>query len=88
MSYYYDWVAQKWMVRSKPTAAQKSRRDFRRGLIADLLTEIENGDSIASLYALMLARTLVTTDPALMDAYGQRVTEIGNERTCQVSDGL
>jgi hypothetical protein len=80
MGYYYDWLAQKWMPRSKPTAAQKSQRQFRHRLIADLLTEIESGgNSIASLYAGMLARTLVTTDAALMDEYGQHLAEIGKD---------
>jgi hypothetical protein len=79
MGYYYDWMVQKWMPRSKPTAAQKSQRAFRHGLIADLLTEIESGgDSAASLYAGMLARTLVTTDAALMDEYGERIADLGN----------
>ena len=78
MGYYYDWLAQKWRPRSKPTAAQKSQREFRHRLIADLLTEIETGsDSVASMYAGLLARTLVTTDAALMDEYGQHIANLG-----------
>jgi glucose-6-phosphate dehydrogenase assembly protein OpcA len=82
MGYYYNWLAQKWLPRSKPTATQKSQREFRHGLIADLLTEIEDGsDSVASMYAGLLARTLVTTDAALMDEYGERIANLGTWNT-------
>lgn len=89
MGYYYDWVAQKWMPRSaaRPTARQKSHRGFRHRLIADLLTEIEHGgDSMVNLYAVLLVRTLVTTDVALMEEYGQRVAEIGKQSHTDPAD--
>jgi len=72
MGYYYDWVNEKWQHRPGPVLPERRYRR-RETLLRYLLAEINDGDSLTSLYAGLLARALVVLDEELMNEYGERV---------------
>lgn len=80
--YYYDWVAEQWREgqSTELTRIQRRRNALRRTLLVNLLTEIRAGhDSIATLYAGLLARQLITSDETLMREFGRDVVnQTGN----------
>jgi hypothetical protein len=82
MGYYYDWIAQQWREGQSAefTHAQRSRSAQRRILLSGLLNEIDDGsDSVAALYAGLLARHLITRDETLMREFGRDVVnQTGN----------
>jgi hypothetical protein len=51
----------------------KQRSIPRRILLCALVEEIAEGDSVAKLYAALLARSLIHGDPELMHEFGQQI---------------
>jgi hypothetical protein len=81
MGYFYNHLESRWDPidhgrQVSPAQAQEIER--RKGLIADLITEIESSgsDSAIKLYAGLLARTLTATDELLLRAYGERLAKL------------
>ena len=64
-------------VRTRTLTPSQHRQIIRRSrLIADLLTEIAEGDGITGLYARLLTRALVKTDQDLMQEYGEQIAKL------------
>ena len=55
---------------------QRRQLNRRRALLADLLVEMVEADSVIQLYAGLLARTLVCTDQDLMREFGEQVVKM------------
>ena len=82
MGYYYDWIAEQWREGrcTELRRAERARNAQRRTLLLGLLNEIgAGGDSVATLYANLLARQLITSDETLMREFGRDVVnQTGN----------
>lgn len=81
MGYYYDWIEEQWVERPRDrvvTWGQRQRQQRRRKLLTYLIAEMtESRDGVATLYAALLARTLVASDEELMGAFGEQIARIG-----------
>jgi hypothetical protein len=78
MGYFFDWIDMRWQPKdhSAPTRTQIRRTNRRRKLVFDLLTELEHGTSMTTLYSGLLARALVQADQELMNELGETVANV------------
>ena len=80
MGYYANWLEDRYDPIDHDrvlTAEQRQLIERRKRLIEDLMVEIEtSGDSIITLYAGLLARTLTATDELLIRAHSERLSRM------------
>jgi hypothetical protein len=80
---YYDWFDHKW--RDRPRVIRNRLCEEQKRLIDVLFSNVvQNAGSAAQLYAGLLARTLVSLDPELMQRYGRYVARRTGE---PIADG-
>lgn len=82
MGYYFDYIDKRWLPKRQRSITAQQRRDLirRKGLVAEVVEEIECGDDrVARLYAVMLARALVKTDESLMTEFGKRLAAVAGQ---------
>jgi hypothetical protein len=87
MGYYWHYIEDRWVEIDhgrKITRAEQQRTELRRFLVEDLITELKDGaDSVAALYAGLLARALVSSDRFLMKDYGETVVRLTEPQIVQ-----